>query len=98
MASLTGLTAPQGWVSYSVLAVAGLLVYTATCSLVRFRRIANTRAKYGFHDRASLRRMTNEEAHQIVKQLASLEAPTFYDLALRMALFRVHSHRLYRNY
>ncbi|OAA64126.1 hypothetical protein LEL_10646 [Akanthomyces lecanii RCEF 1005] len=91
MASLTSLTAPQGWVSYPVLVVAGLLVYTATCSLVRFRRIANTRAKYGFHDRASLRRMTNEEAHQIVKQLASLEAPTFYDLALRMALFRTYA-------
>ncbi|OAA47250.1 67 kDa myosin-cross-reactive antigen family protein [Beauveria brongniartii RCEF 3172] len=88
MSSLSGLSAPQGWISYLVLTVIGLLVYAVVCSAFRFRRIGKTRAQYGFYDRASLGHMTNEQAHHIVKQLASLEAPTFFDLALRMALLR----------
>ncbi|KAM3449998.1 hypothetical protein MY3296_006459 [Beauveria thailandica] len=91
MLSLLRLSAPQGWISYLVLTVTGLLVYTVVCSVFRFRRIRKTRAQYGFHDRASLGHMTNEQAHHIVKQLASLEAPTFFDLALRMALFRTYA-------
>ncbi|KAM3527685.1 hypothetical protein MY4038_006246 [Beauveria bassiana] len=91
MISLSDLSAPQGWILYSVLTVSGLLVYAAVCSVFRFRRIGKTRAQYGFHDRASLGHMTNEQAHHIVKQLASLEAPTFSDLALRMALFRTYA-------
>ncbi|KAM3427471.1 hypothetical protein NHJ13734_008965 [Beauveria thailandica] len=91
MLSLSRLSAPQGWISYLVLTVTGLLVYAVVCSVFRFRRIRKTRAEYGFHNGASLGHMTNEQAHHIVKQLASLEAPTFFDLALRVALFRTYA-------
>lgn len=93
MDSLLGENEPQGWLSYSVFAVAGLLIYASICSVFRFRRVTDLRAKYGFNDRISLRCMTNEQAHHIVKQLAAYESPICFDLALRIALFRVFYHR-----
>ncbi len=43
----------------------------------------------GFPDRASLARMTVEDAQTIVKITATYEFPFSYDLALRFALFKV---------
>ena len=65
------------------------LGYVALCSLVRFSRVNSLRSKFGFHDRASLGRMTNQNAFEIVKVMANLEFPLFYDLGTRLALFEV---------
>lgn len=65
------------------------LGYVALCSLVRFSRVNSLRSKFGFHDRASLSRMTNQSAFEIVKVMANLEFPLFYDFGTRLALFEV---------
>ncbi|KAJ6781785.1 hypothetical protein PWT90_10249 [Aphanocladium album] len=91
MVFLVDICSPRGWAVYSILAAAGLLTYASLCAVVRFRRIANTRTKYGFYDRAALKNMTNEQAHFIVNQLASFEAPILYALSLRLALFRTYA-------
>lgn len=80
---------PTSW-SGSILL--GLFVgYVALCSLFRFSRINSLRSKLGYHDRASLSRMTNQDAFEITSHLARFEFPLFYDLSVRLALFEVYS-------
>ncbi|KAG8665598.1 hypothetical protein FPOAC2_10675 [Fusarium poae] len=67
------------------------LGYVALCSLLRFSRINSLLSKYGYHDRASLSRMTNQDAFEIVKTMANLEFPLLYDLATRLALFETYA-------
>lgn len=74
------------WTGYAVLGVVG---YLSLCSALRFRRINNLKAKLKFTDRASLSRMTIEEAQVITKNAMYYEFPIFYDLSLRFALLRV---------
>lgn len=78
------------WVFYPSVFVAGLVGYASLCSALRFRRVNGFKAKHGFHDRESLSQMTNEQAHSIVNAAGSKEFPLFYDLALRVALFKVN--------
>lgn len=70
-------------------ALGGFLGYVGLCSALRFQRINRLQKKYGFTTRESLSRMTNDEAQQISLMAAQYEFPLFYDLALRVALFRV---------
>lgn len=64
-------------------------MYVLLCQLLRFRRVKNMQSHYGFTDRASLSRMTNDEAHAISKKISQLEFPTIYELGVRVALFKV---------
>lgn len=75
--------------SWRTILIVSSVSYVALCSLLRFRRINNVRSRYNFPDRESLSRMSNQEAHEILKVIVYFEFPTFYDLALRFALFRV---------
>lgn len=78
---------PSSWSGPTLLVI--LIGYVALCSSLRFRRVNSVRSHYGFNDRAHLGRMTNEEAFQIAKGFISYDCPLFYDLGLRVALFRV---------
>ncbi|KAJ3513538.1 hypothetical protein NM208_g15175 [Fusarium decemcellulare] len=80
---------PSSW-SGPVL-LAAFLGYVALCSLSRFWRINSMQSRYGFHDRTSLGRMTNQQAQEIVKSIAQLEFPLFYDLSIRLALFETYA-------
>ncbi|KAF4975839.1 hypothetical protein FZEAL_7428 [Fusarium zealandicum] len=80
---------PASW-SGPVLLTA-LLGYVILCSLLRFRRINSLRSRYGFHERASLGGMTNQDAHEIVKNVFYFEFPLFYDLSVRLALFETYA-------
>ncbi|KAH7252431.1 hypothetical protein BKA59DRAFT_161036 [Fusarium tricinctum] len=80
---------PTSW-SGSILL--GLFVgYVALCSLFRFSRINSLRSKLGYHDRASLSRMTNQDAFEIASHMARFEFPLFYDLSIRLALFETYA-------
>ena len=54
-----------------------LLVYVATCQVLRFRTERTMRARFGdpAGDRAALARMTNDEAQQIVEYTMTREFP-----------------------
>lgn len=67
----------------------GLAGYIALCSLLRFRRLESLQSKFNYTDRASLSRMTNQDAFEIVYNMAHWEFPLMYDVALRLALFQV---------
>ena len=69
--------------------VAGLALYAGLCSTLRFRRIKRMQAQYNFQDRASLSRMTNQDAQEIAKIVIWSEFPIMYDLAMRVALLKV---------
>ncbi|CEJ81974.1 hypothetical protein VHEMI02070 [[Torrubiella] hemipterigena] len=68
-----------------------LMGYMALCSSLRFKRVESMQKRLGFQSRDSLSRMTNTQARDIVHSAASYEFPLFYDLALRVALFRTYT-------
>lgn len=70
-------------------AVAILIAYPLLVSLLRFRRIQWLHQKYKYPNRASLAKMTDDEAWEIQKVLLQLEFPFIYIKALQFALFRV---------
>ncbi|KAH7162330.1 hypothetical protein B0J13DRAFT_633265 [Dactylonectria estremocensis] len=77
--------------SWPALLLIGFVSYICLCSLLRFKRIKSTRVRYGYTNRASLARMTNQDAHEIAKSLIYLEFPLFYDFSVRLALFETYT-------
>jgi hypothetical protein len=76
------------WKSKKGLLIA-LIGYMALVRSLRYRRESALRRKYKYHDRASLSRMTTEEAQQILRTLAGLEFPMIHRLSLEFGLFKV---------
>lgn len=68
-----------------------VLGYLAICSSLRFWRINRLQRKMGFNDRASLARMSSDEAQLILRHIMEYEFPMFYELALQFAIFKVRS-------
>lgn len=66
-----------------------VLGYLAVVRLLRYQRETALRRKYGYHDRASLSKMTTTEAYEIITAVASLEFPRFHTLSLEFGLFKV---------
>ncbi|KAL0929655.1 uncharacterized protein CTRU02_215297 [Colletotrichum truncatum] len=60
------------------------------CASLRFRRINNLQKRLGYTDRASLARMTNNDAHVIIRNMIEFEFPKFYTLALQFGLFKTY--------
>ncbi|KAK2040212.1 hypothetical protein LZ31DRAFT_558091 [Colletotrichum somersetense] len=81
---------PKTLASTAAMAVALIAGWVALCAFLRFRRIANLQKKTAFTDRASLARMTNDQAHLILKNMAELEFPKMYILSLQFALFKTY--------
>lgn len=75
--------------SWTQLLVPAVVAYLGLCRALRFRRERALRRRFGYPDRASLARMTAEEAQQIVHFLSSWEFPLFNFLALEFGLFKV---------
>ncbi|KAE8309857.1 hypothetical protein BDV41DRAFT_418081 [Aspergillus transmontanensis] len=67
-----------------------LIAYPLLVSLLRFRRVQWLHQKYKFPNRASLAKMTDDEAWEIQKVLLQLEFPFLYVKALQFALFRTY--------
>lgn len=65
------------------------VLYASLCSFLRFQRRDGLQKKFGFPDKKSLERMTNEEAQKIMEYLAELEFPKFYEMSVQFALFKV---------
>lgn len=79
-----------GLLSWPALFLLGFTSYDAAlCSLLRFRRIEDVRSPYPYAARASLARMANQDIPEIAKSPTSLKFPLFYDLSVRLALFKV---------
>ncbi|KAI1845509.1 hypothetical protein JX266_008367 [Neoarthrinium moseri] len=76
--------------SWKTYAVSVGVVYLALCQALRFQREKSMRRRYGFPDRASLRKMTVEDAQKIIKELASLEFPQMSETSLQFGLFKTY--------
>lgn len=74
--------------SYGFLIVAA---YPVLVSFLRFRRLKSLHKKYNYPTRASLSRMTDDEAWEIQKAMLELEFPFIFVKALQFALFRVRT-------
>lgn len=66
-----------------------LIAYVSLCSSLRHRRLAKMRQRFGLNDRASLSRMTNSQAQEIMKTVLFYEFPAMYEMGLLFSLFRV---------
>ena len=67
--------------------LACVVAYAFLVSSLRYCRVRKSQEKYP--TRQSLTTMTDDEGYEIVKQLAELEFPTFFEKGLQFALFRV---------
>ncbi|KAJ6446654.1 C6 finger domain-containing protein [Purpureocillium lavendulum] len=83
--------AAQQQVSWSAAFALALVAYASACSFLRFRRFKDIHGRFPYPDRASLSRMTNEDAQAIVHSMSSWECPLFFDLGLRYALFKTYA-------
>ncbi len=66
-----------------------LTAYAGVCSLLRFRFEKAMRVKFNYPDRASMARMTNDDAQAILQYIITREFPYMYKLALQFAIFKV---------
>ncbi|KAL7620129.1 hypothetical protein AAE478_009121 [Parahypoxylon ruwenzoriense] len=72
------------------LVIPGALLYIGLCRALRFRRGHALRKRLNYPDRASLVRMTTDEAQHIIRFLSSWEMPLFHFLALQFGLFKTY--------
>ncbi|KAI7780522.1 hypothetical protein LA080_015923 [Diaporthe eres] len=70
-------------------AVLGLWVIL--CSSLRFRNEKAMLRRYNYSTRASLAKMTNDDAQQILKYILDSEFPFTYKLSLQFALFKTYA-------
>ena len=77
------------WRSFLPLAVGA---YALLASSLRFRRIEAAKRKFGYITRDSMARMTDNEAHDILKIIVDLEFPAMFEKGLQLALFRSTLH------
>lgn len=67
------------------------LGYLVLVQVLRFRREKSMRRYYGYPDRASLKKMTVEDAQKIITDLATLEFPFSAETSLQFGLFKVRA-------
>lgn len=70
-------------------AVLGL--YVILCSSLRFRNEKAMAQRYHYPTRASLAKMTNDDAQQILMNILDYEFPLIYKLSLQFGLFKVRN-------
>ena len=75
----------ESWLLYALPMV---IVYPMLVASLRYRRIRKSEKKQ-YSSRESLATMTDNEAFQIMNEMAELEFPTVFEKALQFALFRV---------
>lgn len=75
--------------SWKSIALTLFLGYVLLCRALRYRREASMRRHFGYPDRASLAKMTTEDAQLIMRDLLTLEFPQFAVTALQFGLFKV---------
>lgn len=83
---LAAVKSAMTWTNATVICIA---MYLVTCSLLRFRHEKAMRLKFNYPDRASLARMTNDDAQSILEYIMTYEFPFLYKLALQFAIFKV---------
>ena len=77
---------PQPWIFY---ALSAAVAYPFLVASLRYRRIRASESK-----QKSYASMTDNEAFEIMNQMAELEFPTIFEKALQFALFRVRDEHL----
>ncbi len=84
----------SSWPTPAVMAASAstlVAAWVAVCSLLRFRFEKRMRKKFNYPDRASMARMSNDDAQQILQYIMQWEFPFTYKLALQFAVFKVCS-------
>ncbi len=66
-----------------------LVLYLIMVSFLRYRRVNSMTSKLGYTTRASLARMTTDDAQTILNYLSELEFPLIWYNSVAFALFKV---------
>ncbi|KAF2995163.1 hypothetical protein E8E14_001705 [Neopestalotiopsis sp. 37M] len=87
VSKVTAAAADGSWKTTAISLGVGYLVLVQA---LRFQREKSMRKRYGYPDRASLHKMTVEDAQKIIKELSSLEFPFTNETSLQFALFKTY--------
>lgn len=86
---------PSSWRDWLVLSSSTVFIvadfYCYLCASLRHQWLEQMYSRYQFSDRASLSKMTNLQAQEIVKGVYYHEFPTFYYLGLMLAILKVRT-------
>ena len=83
----------QSWIdSRLTYALAAVVAYISICHALRFQRIRSLQRKYGFGtpQRPTFSDMTDQEAQEILAEIAEGEFPSLFEKGLQLALFRTY--------
>jgi hypothetical protein len=78
--------------SWALYVLPAALAYSFLAASLRHRRIRTSESNHPYPTKESYASMTDDEAFEMINQMAELEFPTLFEKALQFALFRVCSH------
>lgn len=84
------LPTPLQEASWKQILIPSVLAYMGLVRSLRYRREHTLRAKMGYHDRASLSKMTADEAQKIIYTMGFWEFPFLHYTSLQFGLFKTY--------
>lgn len=78
-------------ISYPAAFFTLIVGYAIVCSCLRFRYEKAMMRRFNYPDRASLSKMTSNDAQSILSYLMTYEFPYIYKTALQFAIFKVRA-------
>lgn len=83
----------NGWLAWTLTIFSVIGLWGTVCSFFRFRKEKAMLQRFGYSDRASMAKMTNDDAQKILENIMSYEFPLLYKFSLQFAIFKVNEHR-----
>ncbi|KUI70729.1 hypothetical protein VM1G_05852 [Cytospora mali] len=85
-----GSLATHGWLAWMIIVISGTSLWGLLCSSARFKTEKAMLQRFGYIDRASMARMTNDDAQRILEYIMTYEFPLLYKLSLQFAIFKTY--------
>lgn len=84
-----GMQATNSWYTWMVIITSGIGLWAILCSVLRYKHERAMLQRFGYIDRASMAKMTNDDAQKIMEYIITYEFPLLYKVSLQFAIFKV---------
>ncbi|ROV89131.1 hypothetical protein VSDG_08889 [Cytospora chrysosperma] len=81
----------NGWLAWIITTIGVIGLWGIFCSVFRFKHEKAMLQRFGYINRASMAKMTNDDAQKILEDIMSYEFPLLYKVSLQYALFKTYS-------
>lgn len=81
----------NGWLAWTIAIASVIGLWGIICSVFRFKKESAMLQRFGYVDRASMAKMTNDDAQKILEYIMTYEFPQLYNISLQFAIFKVKS-------